>query len=118
MSTTHTKMLTAAAKGERTLIETFLALAKVHPDRLYGSICLTQSETSEFRDFTVIELDQAVDRCAWTIKEQFGVVTDHETLLCLCESDFRYTIMFFAAIKCGYKVRVLDRTLQPSECLA
>ncbi|WPH05128.1 Adenylate-forming reductase Nps11 [Acrodontium crateriforme] len=90
-------------KGMRTLMETLLALAKTQPLRIYGSYPLTDDVKDGFRDFTFSELVDAVDRCAWFIRGSLGMSQSYETLLYQGESDFRYTIVLFAAIKCGYK---------------
>jgi hypothetical protein len=91
-------------KGKRTLLQTLLNRAEDEPGRLYGSFPLTDNIEDGFRDFTVGELAQAVDVCAWKIKWQYGIGIDYETILYMGVSDFRYTIFTYAAIKCGYKV--------------
>jgi hypothetical protein len=91
-------------KGKRTLLQTLLNQAEDEPRQLYGSFPLTDNIEDGFRDFTVGELAQAVDVCAWMIKEQYGIGVDYETILYMGVSDFRYTIITYAAIKCGYKV--------------
>ena len=91
-------------KGKRTILQTLLNRAEDNPDQLYGSFPLTDNIEDGFRDFTVGELAQAVDVCAWKIKEQYGIGVEYETILYMGVSDFRYTIFTYAAIKCGYKV--------------
>jgi hypothetical protein len=95
---------TRPSKGKRTLIQTLLNRAEDEPDQLYGSFPLTDNIEDGFKDFTVGELAQAVDVCAWRIKEQYGIGIDYETILYMGVNDFRYTIFTYAAIKCGYKV--------------
>lgn len=97
--------MTAQAKGKPTLIATLLRRAEIEPDRIYGSFPLTDNVQDGFRDFTVGELARAVDVCAWLIETSFGLGAGYETLLYMGVGDFRYAIIFFAAIKCGYKVR-------------
>lgn len=100
-------------RGQRTLIQTLIQRAQDSPDEVFGSIPVTSDIHDGFHDFTVRDLVCAIDACAWTIKEHYGVSTEHETLLYMGASDFRYTIVLFAAIKCGYKV-VQDTSLTVS----
>lgn len=101
---------TAAARGRRTLINTLYRRAELEPDKIFGSFSLTDKVEDGFRDFTFAELASAVDVCAWHLKETFGTSDNFEPILYMGLNDFRYTIVFYAAVKCGFHVS----RLQPS----
>ena len=95
-----------AFRGRRTLIETIQRLAEVHPDKVYVKQPIDQDVSHGFRDVTVLELLQAVDAFAWWLECQIGRSEDEnfETIAFLGVNDVRWSIVFYGAIKCGYKV--------------
>ena len=101
------------ARGRRTALVTLSRRAEVEPNKLFGSFPLTDDIEDGFRDFTFAELAKAIDACAWHLKEVFGTSEKFEAILYMGTNDFRYTIIMYAAIKCGFQVR--DRGLQRSQ---
>ena len=91
-------------KGARTLSETLDRLATVQPNRVYASIPTSSTLTSGFRDVTVQQISHAVDACAWWLSDLLGKSDNFETLSYVGIADLGYTVFFYAAIKCGYKV--------------
>ena len=79
-------------------------LAQTVPERVYAAIALS-SDCSVFRDVTFLELSRAINRFAWRLDASIGCTTSFETLAYVGIPDIRYTIVFLAAVKCGYKVR-------------
>lgn len=96
--------VTAAARGCRTLINTLYRRAEIEPNKTFGSFPLANKIEDGFRDFTFAELASAVDVCAWHLKETFGTSDNFEPILYMGANDFRYALVFFAAIKCGFHV--------------
>lgn len=101
-----------STRGQRTIIETLSHKAAVEPNRIFGSFAKTADLDDGFHDFTFAELANAVQACAWFIHEVFGSSESFETLIYLGVNDFRYTIVLFAAVMCGYKVRTLSQSWQ------
>ena len=52
------------------------------------------------------EFVRAVGKTAWWLEENIGQSTVHETMAYIGPSDLRYAIIFLAAVKYGYKVKV------------
>lgn len=96
-------------RGSRSLSETLEHLARCEPERVYALIPRGREISHGFRDVTVRELIHAIDACAWWISDSFGRSDDFETLAYVGVADLRYVLFFYAAIKCGYKVRICCR---------
>lgn len=95
--------ITPAARGRRTPIATLYRRAEVEPNKLFGSFPLTDNIDDGFRDFTFGELAKAVDVCAWHLKSTYGTSDNFEAILYMGVNDFRYAILFYTAIKCGFQ---------------
>ena len=63
-----------------------------------------------FRQVTFKELAHAVDAVAWEIEGRFNRSCDFATIAYIGIPDFRYTVVVFAAIKCGFTVCQSDAT--------
>ena len=91
--------------GSRLLPQVVDELAQSNPNRIYASIPLSSDLTHGFRDVTMLQMSQAVSKCAYWLEHTIGRSTTFETLAYIGLSDLRYAIVFLAAVKCGYKVR-------------
>ena len=108
MSTTNNapNILSAESKGKRTLMETLDRLAKTKPEEVYCWIPIDDDLSNGFHGVNNSEIVRAIDSCAWWIKSNYGTSDSFETLAYMgTQSDLRYTIFFYASVKCGYKVR-------------
>ena len=88
-----------------TLLEALQKQATDEPNRIYASYALSADLLDGFRDITVGELVGAIDAFAWWLHTGWGRSEDFSTVAYVGPPDLRYAIVFYAAIKCGYKVR-------------
>lgn len=95
-----------ARHGERLLPMVADELAARDPGKIYCSFPRTSDVKDGFRDVTIAELVNAANTAAWWLEGKFGRSDDFETIAYMGVVDIRYTIMFIAAVKCGYKVSV------------
>lgn len=96
--------LSSATKGRRLLPAVLDCIGAETPSRVYASVPRTRDIADGFRDITFGEVLKGVDALAAWITETFGVSTTFETLAYTGVADLRYTLMFYAAVKCGYKL--------------
>lgn len=96
--------LSSTEKGSRLLPSVLDRTGTETPNRIYASIPLSHDIADGFRDITHGEVLHAVDALAAWLTESFGVSNDFETLAYTGIADLRYTIFFYASVKCGYKV--------------
>lgn len=92
------------AYGSRLLPQVLDDLAKSKPGRIFASVPKTFELKDGFRDVTVLQLARSVNQFAWWIEKTIGRSSTFETVAYLGLPDLRYTIVFLAAVKCGYKV--------------
>lgn len=90
--------------GSRLILQVVDALVKSDPDRIYATIPLSSDLSQGFRDVTMLQVSQAVNKCAYWLENTIARTTVFETLSYTGPSDLRYAIIFLAAVKCGYKV--------------
>ena len=90
--------------GSRLLPQVVDELAFSDPHRIYGTFPQSSDLSSGFRDVTMLEMSQAIDRAAHWLEGVVGRSTQFETIAYMGLSDLRYAIIFLAAVKCGYKV--------------
>lgn len=90
--------------GSRLLPQVVDELARSNPGRIYAIIPLSSNLSQGFRDVTMLQLSQAVNKCAYWIEHILERNTLFETVSYIGPSDLRYAVVFLAAIKCGYKV--------------
>ena len=72
--------------------------------RVYATFPLSSDLSRGFRDITILETAQAVNKLAWWVEMNLGRSTVFETIAYVKPSDLRYAIMSLATIKCDYKV--------------
>ena len=87
-------------------------IARTTPRRVYATFPLA-SDLSVFRDVTFLELSSAVNRFACWIDTAIGRSENFETLTYVGIPDIRYTVVFLAAVKSGYKVRIARIRIPP-----
>ena len=90
--------------GSRLLPQVVDQLSHSDPTRVYATFPLSSDLSRGFRDVTMFETAQAVNKLAWWIEMNLGRSTVFETIAYIGPSDLRYAIVFLAAVKCGYKV--------------
>ena len=80
--------------------------AQSNPHRVFAAIARSMNLTQGFRDVTFAEMANSVNFMVLQIHAEFGEELDRpfQTLTYLGLPDLRYNIVFYAAIKCGYKV--------------
>jgi acyl-CoA synthetase (AMP-forming)/AMP-acid ligase II len=102
------ELLTDRAKGSRTLLEVLDCKARLHPDKTFASVPKGSDIDHGFRDVTFAEIHRSINATAHWLEDKFGKSTTFETLLYLGVHDLRFTLIFFAAQKCGYTVSILS----------
>lgn len=102
-----------SAYGQRLLINVIEGTAKHEPDRVYASIPRSNDLAKGFRDVKFPELLQSIDYYAWWIHDNVGCSDTIETVSYIGVQDLRYVVVFFAAVKCGYKVRFVVAASPP-----
>ena len=80
--------------------------AQTYPERLFAAFATSNNVCQGFRDVTFSQMAHAVDFMAHRLQSTFGSILKHdfETLTYIGVPDLRYNIVFYAAVKCGYKV--------------
>ena len=78
-------------------------MSKNEPDRVIASIPHGAELEDGYRDVTVREMADAINRAAWFLDKELGRSHTFETLCYLGPSDLRYAILMSAAAKTGYK---------------
>ncbi|KAL8650254.1 MAG: hypothetical protein Q9226_005223 [Calogaya cf. arnoldii] len=92
------------AYGSRLLPQVLDDLAVTDPERIYAAFPKTTDLKDGFRSVTMAQMARAVNHMAWWIEKSIGTSSSFETVSYLGVPDIRYTIVFLAAVKCGYKV--------------
>ncbi|KAI1120472.1 acetyl-CoA synthetase-like protein [Nemania abortiva] len=93
-----------ASYGRRLLPVVLDGIAEMNPNRLYAAIPKTSNVADGFRDVTVGEIARCVNFTANWIEQKLGRSDTFETLTYIGIPDLRGPIVFFAAVKCGYKL--------------
>ncbi|KAL8915006.1 MAG: hypothetical protein Q9171_000446 [Xanthocarpia ochracea] len=101
MSTTQAD--TGTEFGRRLIPSLIDQNAATVPEETYCFIPWTSKIEDGFRPITFRCLANAVDTCAWWIKDEIGTSQGFDTLAYLGPSDLRNTIIIIAAIKTGHK---------------
>lgn len=95
---------TRRTKGTRTLIQALDLWVKVKPDKIWACLPETSNIADGLRYVTMREVACAIDSFAWALQDEYGTSSDFETIAYAGVNDLRYAVVFYAAIKCGYKV--------------
>ncbi|KAI0430794.1 acetyl-CoA synthetase-like protein [Xylaria sp. FL1042] len=81
-------------------------LARTVPSKLFAAIPRTGDLSDGFQDVSVSEVAQCVHFVAHWIEDCFGRSENFETLGYLGIPDLRGIVIFYAAVKCGYKLLI------------
>lgn len=90
--------------GSRQLHQTLDYLAETTPERLYATIAKTSDISDGFLDITCRDMSLCTNTLANWIEVPFGRSQSFETLCYMGIPDLASVAVFFAAVKCGYKV--------------
>ncbi|KAI0202451.1 hypothetical protein F4808DRAFT_76239 [Astrocystis sublimbata] len=90
--------------GRRLMPSVLDELATSDKPKLFGSLPHTNDPNDGFYDITVADIARCVDFMAAWIVDQFGVSKSCETLTYMGNNDFRGVVLFYASVKCGYKL--------------
>ncbi|TDZ38067.1 Non-canonical non-ribosomal peptide synthetase FUB8 [Colletotrichum spinosum] len=87
----------------------FAAIAKQDPDRIWISSAVSKNIAQDgFRDVTLRQAQEAIDRIAWHIEESLGKSSNFETVAYIGLPDARYPMVCLAGTKTGHKILVLS----------
>ncbi|KAI0169854.1 acetyl-CoA synthetase-like protein [Hypoxylon sp. FL1284] len=100
--------------GRRLLPSVLDDQARTNPRRLYAVIPKTADVAQGFDEISIADLARCVDFMARWIEDRFGRSDRFETLTYIGLSDLRGPVMFFAAVKCGYKLLLPSPRNPPS----
>ena len=92
-------------KGHRLLPAVLDYAGTKTPSNIYASVPRSSDISDGFWNITINEVLRAVDSFAWWLRDHYGPSDNFETLTYVGVSDLRYVMFFYAAVKCGYKVR-------------
>lgn len=95
------------AYGRRLVPQVVDELAATAPDRVYAAIPKTSDVQDGYRDVTMAELSGCVNFMARWLEQRFGKSETFETITYVGLSDLKGITILLAAIKVGYKVRLL-----------
>ena len=73
---------------------------------MFAAIAKSTEIPQGFKDVLFAEVSNAVNYTAYRLHKEFGHELEYasETLAYVGIPDLRYNIVFYAAVKCGYKV--------------
>ncbi|KAL9084510.1 MAG: hypothetical protein Q9159_005206 [Coniocarpon cinnabarinum] len=100
---------TRQSKSTRTLIQALDLWLKVKPDKIWACLPESSNIADGLRYVTMREVACAIDSFAWAMKEEYGTSSDFETIAYTGVNDLRYAVVFYAAIKCGYKTHYVKK---------
>lgn len=95
--------------GKRLLCEVLLKEASRNPDRLFAIVYKSNDITDGFHRVTFKQVAVAAAHVSDWLQQVFDngeKPTNHPTIAYCGIPDVRYSIFFFAAVQCGYKVRL------------
>ncbi|KAJ5907445.1 hypothetical protein N7495_000127 [Penicillium taxi] len=90
-------------RGQRLLPHVIDYHAHHDPDRVFAAIPNTETIVDGFRDVTMKTMATMIDHMAWWLDRTLKASSKSQTLAYIGASDLRYTIVFCAAIKCGWR---------------
>ncbi|KAL8678453.1 MAG: hypothetical protein Q9186_005191 [Xanthomendoza sp. 1 TL-2023] len=94
------------AYGRRLLPSILDEDAQLIPERIFAAIPNSADVRDGFQNVVVARIATAVNYLAYQLQSAYGVslAQEHETLTYIGVPDLRYNLIFYAAVKCGYKV--------------
>ena len=80
--------------------------AQANPQRVFAALTRSNDLSQGYQDVVFQQIANAVNFIAYRLQTVFGSKLDHEfeTLTYIGLPDLRYSIVFYAAVKCGFKV--------------
>lgn len=91
--------------GRRLLPAVLDEVAITDPERVFVSVPRNPENVSAgFQDITYATFAQAVNKCAWWLRDRVGMPTDPQTILYIGPLDIRYILIIIAAAKAGHTV--------------
>ena len=103
--TVVSKEVTPPKYGRRLLPRVLDDEAISNPERPFAAIPRSEDLAHGFRDVTFGQVANAVNHIAFRLQTNLGPLKhDFETLTYVGIPDLRYNLVFYAAVKCGYKV--------------
>ena len=80
--------------------------AQTNPQRVFAALARSNDLSQGFQDISFHQVANAVNFIAHRLQTIFGSNPDQdfETLTYIGPPDLRYSVVFYAAVKCGYKV--------------
>ncbi|OJZ86454.1 hypothetical protein ASPFODRAFT_133546 [Aspergillus luchuensis CBS 106.47] len=89
--------------GRRLLPAVLDEVAITDPERVFVSVPRNPENVSAgFQDITYATFAQAVNKCAWWLRDRVGMPTDPQTILYIGPLDIRYILIIIAAAKAGH----------------
>ncbi len=84
--------------------------AQANPQRVFATLARSNDLSQGLQDVLFEQVANAVKFIAHRLQTLFGSKLDYEfeTLTYLGLPDLRYNIIFYAAVKCGYKVILFE----------
>ena len=92
------------AFGHRILTETLSDLASLHPDRIYASVPKTNNLADGFLEVSFRDMERMTNAFTGWIVDTWGRSSSFETITYIGIPDLRSVVVFFAAVRNGYKV--------------
>ena len=96
--------LSREAKGKRNPVQVLDAWADRRPEKIHVSVLKSANVSDGFHDWTHRQIRDAADTFAWWLCDTYGKSQKCETICYVGHNDLRYAVVFFGAIKAGYKV--------------
>nr|ARJ54151.1 nonribosomal peptide synthetase [Ramalina conduplicans] len=80
--------------------------ANHHPKRTFATIPRSNNTSEGFQNISFLQVANAVNHVAHQLRARFGTIPESkfETITFLGIPDLSYNVVFYAAVKCGYKV--------------
>ena len=92
------------AFGHRLLAETLSDLESSEPDRIYASVPKSNNLADGFLDVSFRDMERMASVLTSWIEDTWGRSSSFETIAYIGIPDLRSAVVFFAAVRNGYKV--------------
>ena len=112
--TAHTLGKEVTDRRYRLLPSVFEHMARVKPERVYAAMPRSVKLEDGLREVTFGQVLRATNAFALYLKDHIGSSTSFEALTYVGVHDLRYVVFFFACIKTGHKVSLLELLGPPS----
>ncbi|KAI1613500.1 hypothetical protein EDD36DRAFT_488589 [Exophiala viscosa] len=94
--------------GQRLIPHIIDERAITNPDEAYASVPNTGRPQDGFKNISYGTFANAINCCAWWIKEHLGSGPNFETLVYVGPNDLRFSILTVAAVKTGHKAMFIS----------